>query len=158
MQRAILFLLLMLLSLPVMAGTVYVQSTQAELHKAPRFDGPVTARVDKGTPLKVLKKQGRWIRVAEDGGKPGWVFRFLVASHRPLKKETVLKGDEKSIQDNARRRASNVTTAGAARGLQDGGRQRLSARGGADYAAVRHLEQMSISDRQVIAFLGGAQR
>ncbi len=154
MRRAGLTLLLMLLPWAGAAENLYVQSRQAELHESPGLDAPVTAKVPRGTILKMLEARDRWYRVIQAGSE-GWVFRYLVAKHPPLKKETVLGGNSPSIREKARRRASGVAAAGAARGLTATERQRARTRNEADYAALERLDSLKLPEGAVAKFMAG---
>jgi hypothetical protein len=156
MRRLTVVPLLLALATPATADSIFVQARQAELRSEPGFDQPVVAELVRGTELTRVGERGRWLRVRTDAAE-GWVFRFLVANHAPVEKQTVLGDSGESVGEGARRRASQVTTAGAARGLTAAERKRLSHAGGADYQALERLEAMAISDAEVRRFLRGDQ-
>lgn len=152
MRRAAILLLLMLLPVAGAAETLYVQSSRAQLREKPGLDAAVAAELKRGASLEVLEARDRWYRVRLDGSE-GWVFRYLVADHPPLKRETVLGGEGPSIREKARRRASSATTAGAARGLGTDDRRRASARNQADYSGLERLESLEIPEEAVSDFV-----
>ena len=153
-MRCLIAVLLLTLAAPAAAASVYVQARQAELRAEPGFDQPVVSELERGTELTRVAERGRWLQVRTASAE-GWIFRFLVADHAPVKKQSVLGESGETIGDDARRRASQVTTAGAARGLTARERRRLSRAGGADYQALERLEALAISEREVRRFLRG---
>lgn len=146
----------LLVFLPLSAGaeTVYVQSAKAKLLSKPHFNAEVVAEVVKGKPLDLIESQDRWLHV-KTGTHTGWVSKFLVSDHMPVNKITILEGDE-TIDTNVRRRASVVTTAGAARGLAGEDRQRASQAGLTNYVALRRMEALKIGEQEAMAFLSEA--
>lgn len=136
------------------AETLYVQSQKAKLLKDPSFKAKVVAHVKKGAPLELIHDKGRWYKVSINGNI-GWISKFVLAAHPPVKKVTVL-GEGVKIEHNARRRASAVTTAGAARGLSADERRRASDFG-ADFLALERVENFTVSDEEVYRFSKGVK-
>jgi uncharacterized protein YgiM (DUF1202 family) len=133
------------------AGTLYVQSDKAKLSAAPSFGAASIAALKKGDELAVIQAQNGWYRVRTDG-KTGWIPRLLVSQHKPIRRISVISGEKDSVKTSARRRASNVTTAGAARGLVNDDRRRANPNGAADYEAVQSMESETIPQKDVEAF------
>lgn len=132
--------------------TLYVQSYKAKIMKSPSFKAKVVATAQKGTELTVLSKKGRWYKVSIKG-KKGWVSGLLVSQTPPMKKVSVFAKADKDISAKARRRASVMTTAAAARGLAEDGRKRLGAETRVDYAAMEKINAISVSESEVDAFI-----
>ena len=151
-MRALLMICLLGLSITAVAGTtLYVQSDKAALSASPAFDAPQLATLTKGDELAVIEKQADWYRVRA-GGKTGWIPQLLVSTHKPMSRTSILSGEENSVKTSARRRASNVTTAGAARGLANEDRRRANGEETADYAAVKSMESDDIPQKYIDAF------
>lgn len=145
--------LLFLLPLAANAeGILYVQSAKAKILASPRFDAAVVTEASRGDELALVESQARWNKVTV-AGKTGWVSKFLVSDRAPLNRVTVLGGDEEAIDANARRRASVVTTAGAARGLSGDERMRANNASVANYRAVEVMEKIRVSDEEASSFL-----
>lgn len=136
---------------PAAADPVFVHAQEAELREAPGFDAPVVTGLERGAEVERLARQGRWLRV-RSGEREGWVFRFLTGPRPPMAKQSVLDESSPELGDQTRRRASEVTTAGAARGLTAEERRRLSRQGAADYEALDRLEGLDIPPEDVRAF------
>lgn len=151
MVRITLLVLALSLAPPAAATPVFVHAEQAELREAPGFDAPVVTNMDRGAEVERLAEQDRWLRV-RTGDREGWVFRFLTGPRPPMAKQSVLDESSPELGDETRRRASEVTTAGAARGLTAEERQRLSRQGAADYEALERLEGLDIPPEDVRAF------
>lgn len=131
--------------------TVYVQSEKAKILGAPAFGAEKVAEAAKGQELQVLEKKGRWYKVLS-GDKSGWVAELVVGPTPPLGKVTVFTGEEKDIGQESRRRASQVTSAAAARGLTEEDRKRLGHKDVADYGALQKVEGINITDSELAGF------
>lgn len=134
------------------AETLYVQSLKAELLAEPRFGAESVRPLARGQALTALESRGGWYR-AEIDGASGWISRLLVAGRPPLAKVTVFTGEEQAIEQDARRRASAVTTAGATRGLAAEDRARRSNDLASDFFALGRVESVVIDEGTVLRFL-----
>jgi len=131
---------------------LYVQSAKAKLMAEPAFGAAVVTELERGTAVNLLQSEKRWLKV-QAGKQSGWVSSFLLSNHPPLNKVTVLGGEEqKDIEENARRRASAVTTAGAARGLSSDDRKRADIHEKADFYALEQVEEYKVDPAEVSAF------
>jgi len=151
-MRTLLVIILFGLSITAAsADSLYVQSDKARLTAAPSFGAAKVATLKKGDELTVTQEQNDWYRV-DINGNTGWIPRLLVSPHKPMSRISVLTGEKDSVKKSARRRASNVTTAGAARGLANDDRRRSSQDEAADYAAVKSMESATIPQKEVEKF------
>ena len=151
MYRSVTLLLLLWAGSALAQSTVFVQSRAANITESPNFGATVKAELVRGQQLEVLSTEGAWYRVRWDGHE-GWIPKLLVAGHVPMQRATVVTGEEISVKDSARRRASNMTTAGAARGLAGEDRRRTSQDNAADYEAVLEMESYSLEESDVDSF------
>lgn len=153
MKKAFLMVLLVLAvpALAFSANVVYVQSLKAKVMSAPSFKAEAVGVVKKGDALTVLHKKDRWYRV-DYMNKTGWIPDMVVGTRPPMKRISVLTGEEESIGTGARRRASQVTSAAAARGLAEDDRRRLGHKGVVDYTALEKLDGLRITDEEVAQF------
>lgn len=145
-------LLLPLTVTTALAETMYIQSKQAKLLSEPNFKSPSIIQLEKSTPVEVIMKKGRWTEV-EFKGKRGWLSSFLLSTNPPINKVNILKGDNADLSKSARKRASSVTTAGAARGLSADERMRNSDLQQTDYTALEKIEEMAPSEEQIDKFI-----
>ena len=136
---------------PAFGDTMYVQSAKAKLMESPSFKAGVVAELTKGTEVSVLETQKRWQKISA-GSRSGWVSKMLLAKQPPLGKVSVFKVGSESLEGKARRRASSVTTAGAARGLSADDRRR-AASGGYDYFSLKRVEANNVTDAEIAAFI-----
>lgn len=151
-MRTLLMTFLLCLSFTAGAGpTLYLQSDSAKLTAAPSFGAAAIMSLKKGDELAVIEERDGWYRVRIDG-KTGWIPRLLVSPHKPINRISVLSDRKASVKASARRRASNVTTAGAARGLANDDRHRVNQNDTADYEAVRAMESENIPPQDVETF------
>lgn len=136
------------------AETLYIQNGKAALLAEPAFNGARVAAVQKGDEVEVLEKRGGWYQV-KLGEQTGWMPKLMLSTRPPLKKVTVFSGEESGelLKQKARRRASNATTAGAARGLTEDARQRASRSGEANYFALQKVEAIEINEQEAFAFI-----
>jgi uncharacterized protein YgiM (DUF1202 family) len=156
MVRHVKFLALVISVMFLLAASssvIYVQSSKAKIMKSPSFKSKVVLTAKKGQELNVIKKKGRWYQVKAKG-KTGWVSRLLVSKSKPIKKVSVFAKADRDISKSARRRASVMTTAAAARGLAEDDRRRLGAEMKMDYAAIERMESLSVSEAEVDDFVG----
>ena len=124
----------LLASLSALADDVFVLSEVAPVLDAPRFNAATLAEPSKGTALTLLTDENNWLQV-DYLGQTGWVSRWLVGTEPPQEKVTHLDGELNA--DEVRLRASEVTTAGAIRGLSEG---ETEFGGGTDYAELERME------------------
>lgn len=134
-----------------MAESLYVQSLKGDVMAQPAFNAAKVGSVQRGDQLMLLKRQGVWCQVKFDG-KQGWMPKLLLAEQPPMKKVSVFTGNENVLKHKARVRASNVTTAGAARGLSSD-RRRVTAVKGANFSAVDQMEALQISEADALKFI-----
>lgn len=130
---------------------VYIRSLKADLYAEPSFAAKHLGVFPQGTELIKLDEQDRWYLVQVDQ-VTGWVAKLLVAAKPGQGRDTAIKADSE-IGSNARRRASAVATAGAARGLAADDRRRQSEDETTDYRALAAMEGQSLSEAEVIDFL-----
>jgi hypothetical protein len=130
---------------------VYVRSLKADLYAEPAFSARHVAAFPKGVELVKLEDRDRWFLV-RNREVTGWVAKLLVSATPPRERDSAIKEDSQ-IGGNARRRASAVATAGAARGLAADDRRRLSQDNVADFSALATMESLSLADAEVIDFL-----
>lgn len=153
-------LLLALFAIPLTgfaAEAVYVQSLKANIQKEPVLNSKVLAKVRKGQRLEVLEKTPGWYKVKHES-EAGWVSRFLVAANPPLERVSVFSETNQDIGQNARRRASIVTTTAAARGLAADDRTRVNHRELANYSDLERIDALKVDDKETLAFLDQAGR
>lgn len=136
------------------AEKIYVQSVKAKVMNEPKFSAQVVGTLKKGDTLDAHETQGRWYRVTS-GSLAGWINKLCVSRQAPMKKVTAIKGDTRELEENARSRASAVTSAAVARGLSAADRKRLSEIGLADYDSLIVLEGLSgkITENEIRQFM-----
>ena len=132
---------------------LYVQSVKAKLMAEPSFNATVVTELTKGASVNVLRSDKRWLNV-QVGEQSGWISSFLLSKQPPIDKVTVLDDPKKqNLEPSARRRASAVTTAGAARGLSADDRKRAHGGEKSDYFALEQVEDYSVSEQEVGQFI-----
>lgn len=126
----------LLLSASVLADDVFVLSDVAPVLESPAFSATTLAEPVKGARLTVIGEQKQWLEVTYQE-QTGWVSRWLVGTTPPKDKVTHLDGEMDA--DEVRLRASDVATAGAVRGLNEG---ETEFGGGTDYAELERMEAL----------------
>lgn len=81
----VIFMLMFSFAGLVNAKTMYIQSMRAKIVDKPTFRAKTIMPLKKGDQIKVIQTKGRWLKVSIKG-KQGWISKFLVASHPPVKK------------------------------------------------------------------------
>lgn len=150
-KMAVLFLVLLGMTSALQAKTMYVQSNRATLLEKPTFRSTKLKALPRGTNVQVLETKNRWVKIQSDK-QSGWIFKFLLSSNPPVKKVSKYSYKQKRIAPNVRRRASSVTTAGAARGLSADQRKRIGDND-SNYFALEKIEDMEINESEVTHFL-----
>jgi uncharacterized protein YgiM (DUF1202 family) len=131
---------------------MYIQSTKASLQSAPSFGSSSLLSLEKGAQVEVIEIKGRWVKI-KTGTQEGWVSKFLVSEQPPLKKKVTILKEDAPDMDNARRRASAVTTAGAARGLSADNRDRSNDSQFTNYRDLEKVEKMDINEKELEKFI-----
>ena len=152
LKRILGLALLVHLSTAVAAGTAYVHSLKAPLLAAPQFGAKTVDTLKRGDKLVVTESRAHWYQVRADG-HTGWVATLLVGEQPPVQRRSYITGNGPEIRKNARRRASAVTTAGAARGLADTSRARLNGDQASDYTSLAVVEAYKTPDDQALQFV-----
>jgi len=154
MRRVLFSVVLVLLSLTALYGeeVFYVQSLRAKIMASPSLKSDVIAEVERGYKLISIGREGSWIKV-KFKDKDGYVASVLVSEYPPIGRQGLITGEETTIKEGARRRASTFVSAAAARGLTPEERKRLSKEVQANYEALEKVESISISDEELERFI-----
>lgn len=135
------------------ADYLYILSAKASIKSKPTFSAETIEKVSKGEKLLTLKKNNRWFKVRYHD-KEGWISRLSVSPNPPSKRARRLALTDDSLQDNARRRASSVSTTAAVRGLKGDDRNRLgSYETASDFNALAKVEKIEIDAEKLVSFL-----
>ncbi len=156
-MKKLTLLLIFLLALPFAANAeeyLYVMSARAKLLSNPAFGSKTIENLTKGEKVITLEKKNNWFKVRY-GNNVGWMSRLSVSPHPPVKRRHRLASADSKLKNNSRRRASNVSTTAAVRGLKDLERSRLNAKDVMDFSALAKMESVSVSDGEVYAFMEG---
>ncbi|MFO7605398.1 MAG: SH3 domain-containing protein [Desulfurivibrionaceae bacterium] len=157
MKMVFLVLFSVVLVGPVQAEElIYVRGLKADVYAEPSFAARQLATFAKGDEMVKLAGGNRWYKVRY-GEVTGWVAKLLVSAQPARAGKGVIKADT-GIGASARRRASAVATAGAARGLAADDRRRLSADNTTDYSALSYMEGINPPEAVVIEFLSKGLR
>jgi len=129
----------------------YVQSKQAKLYEQHSFSSKVVSTLKQGDEVMVLNKGDDWAQV-KAGKNSGWLPLLLISEQKPVSRKSVLIEKSDVIEQNARRRASSTSVAGAARGLQgDDSEQSETLK--SDYKALEKIEKNVPSEKAVKKFM-----
>lgn len=134
------------------ADVYYVQSLKAKVMASPSLKSDVIAEVEKGYKFIAIGREGSWIKM-KFKDREGYVASVLVSEYPPMGKQGMITGEETTIKEGARRRASTFVSAAAARGLTPEERKRLSKEGQANYEALEKMESISISEEELERFI-----
>lgn len=150
MKQPMVWLLAALALSPLVAAeSLYVHSAKASLLAAPKFNADILVSVEKGAELVLIEQQKRWFLVQFDD-QTGWVSSLLVKSEPPLDKVSVIGSDAVEITGQTRSRASEVSTAGATRGLTES--DASTDDGVSDYNELVEMEGISVPGEEIIEF------
>jgi len=136
------------------AGVLYVQSVSTKMMSERSFKSKPITDLKRGDKLESSKSEGGWYKV-KSGSFEGWVHRLSVSRNRPMAKISLVTQASPKIGNKARKRASAITSAAAARGLSDSDRKRTSDRDKPEFGKLKNLEDSAgeISDSEVVHFI-----
>lgn len=148
------FLIFLFATTQSIADVLYVQSQKAKILSEPKFNSTLLGYVNKADSLQILESDNGWYKISV-GSINGWIHRLCVAKTPPLQKVTIIKDNEITLDEKARRRASSSTSAAAARGLTAEDRKRLNNKNHPDYYSLEKLEELTekITEEEVDKFM-----
>jgi|GEM_PF-558490 len=90
---------------PLDTAAVFVSAARdgANIRTTPADGGEIASEVFTGFPLKIKKRQGAWLQVADFEGETGWIHESLVAADRSVivcKKKINLRQDPNDDVNN----------------------------------------------------------
>lgn len=132
------------------AADLYVQAARTDLRGAPTLAAEKLATALRGESLTRLEESGGWYRVGHQE-RLGWVPRLMVGPQPPGTPLSVLDDAAEDLGVEARRRASQFTSAAAARGLTS--RTRANDRSRPNHQALRQMETLQIDEAEALRFL-----
>lgn len=133
------------------ANDGYVVSKQANVLLRAEFGSPVLLTLKRGAKVELKEGHGNWIMV-RTGHVRGWVPRLLVDEKKPATKPSRLEALDGTFSQSTRRRASEVTAAGATRGLTAQDRLRANQEDAADFIALSKVESWSVTEAEIEQF------
>ena len=156
MLRTGLIVLILLIVSPAMlyAGEiVYVSSKQTPVYQRASLSSGLMTVLQKNDEVEVLDRQGVWLQVRAVT-ITGWVSRYSVSPNKPLPQKVSVFAMLKNFfrTDNKRARLTLVSTAGGVRGLTD---EESDAIGTTDFAAVKIMDSIELSDTEIDTFVTG---
>ncbi len=94
------------------AEYVSVKKDNVNVRTGPGTNNPVSMELFAGYPLKVLKKQGEWLRVSDFENDSGWIHKSLVT-----KGDSVIINAKKSVNMRSGPSTKNSIVADIERGV-----------------------------------------
>jgi uncharacterized protein YgiM (DUF1202 family) len=119
MRNGFLILIIVFLfysSVEAQSETLYIKSLKADLLSEPKAGSDVVGTLQRNDPVEQLGRDKNWIQV-KSSSVTGWVSSLFVTKVKSAEKSSVLQ-TEVDLSQNSRKRASALTSAGAARGLR----------------------------------------
>jgi len=132
---------------------VWVSSKQTHIYQDASLDSGLLTVLQKNDAVEVLDHQGIWLRIRA-ATSTGWVSRYSVSFTKPYQQKVSIFALLKNFfrTDNKRARLTLVSTAGGVRGLTE---EQSDAIGKTDFAAVKIMESIDVSEVEIDAFIGG---
>jgi SH3 domain protein len=109
LEPAVVFLVLLLSCIPTTAtgaATMYVSDTTLEtiLRSGPGNTYRITASIQVGTMVSMLKEENDWAQVAMEDGRTGWIPRQYLSAQQPWRMTAErLEKDKKEFQSRTTR-------------------------------------------------------
>ncbi len=156
MMRARIFALILIIvsSTVLYAGEiVYVSSKKTHIYQSASLSSDLITVLQRNDEMEVLDQQGVWLQVRASV-ITGWVSRYSVSSSKPYSQKISIFALLKNFfhTDNKRSRLTLVSTAGGVRGLTD---DESDAIGKTDFAAVKIMESIELSETEIDQFVAG---
>ena len=135
----------------LLAETLYAKASRTKLQKSESARSSVIGLMKKGTAVEVVKKGKKYYMVSVSG-KKGWVFKFKLTSKRPAGGGGSGLG---GLTGNDRVADSGSGSGSSIRGLNPISEDYAKRKGisPADVAAVKHMERLTVGERELDAFL-----
>ena len=141
----------LLISLPAFSDTLYVRSYKIKLTESPQRGSKKLLVLKRGDKVKKLETKKSWIKIRYNKTE-GWVNK-LALSKKPPKKRVSLFVKKVDITSKARKRASTFTSAAAARGLMDSGKDELVTKKGPNFVALAKMEGVEVNVEEAIEYI-----
>ena len=147
-------LVLIGLSLPAnsFAETLYVKKSGTKLRASDSSKSETLNKLDKGTPVNVLKKAGKFYQVAAPGNKKGWIFKFKLTAKAP---EASQGGSLLDALGGQKMAAKESASGSSIRGLSPISEKHAKSKGIPEESiqAVKQMETFKVGQDEVDAFL-----
>ncbi len=144
-------LLFLFPAVPGISETMYVRSYQIKLMEAPNHRSRGMLTLKRGNEVQKLDTQGNWVKV-RFARMEGWVNKLSLSKKSPEKRVSLFS-KKVDISSKARKRASTFTSAAAARGLMDSGKDKIVIKKGPDFVALAKMEGVEVDVNQAIEFI-----
>lgn len=112
--------LLLLLPVPGARAAMYVQGESLVLREGPSPSAKPRGELKKSEKVDVLETKGLWSRV-KGAALEGWAPGISLSKQPPTGGSMLGGAGQEDFSNKARKRASSVVSAGAARGLREDG-------------------------------------
>lgn len=135
------------------AETWYVKKSATKLQAEASARSEVLGKLQKGMPVKVKKKSGKFFKVSADG-KTGWVFRFKLTKKAPAGGQS--DGDVLSSLGGDQKMAARESASGSSiRGLSPISEQHARKKGATEESiqAVKNMENFKVRPEELDRFL-----
>ncbi|MCG8335122.1 MAG: SH3 domain-containing protein [Proteobacteria bacterium] len=146
-----LVLLMLLPGVSGLADTMYVRSYKISLMSAPAHRSQKLLTLKRGNKVEKLSTQKNWVKV-RFAKREGWVNKLALSKNEPKKRVSLFR-KKVDITSKARKRASTFTSAAAARGLMDSGKEKLEIKEGPDFIALAKMEGVEVDVNEAIEFI-----
>ncbi len=137
--------------IPALAETMYVKSAKTKMTAEPSARSKSLGYLSAGQAVKVIAKEGRFIKVSV-GGKKGYIFKFKLTSKAPSGGGG--GGGLDLLSGNQKMAAAESSSGSSIRGLSPISENYARGHGisAADISAVKKMESLSFSSSQIDAF------
>ena len=122
---------------------LFIKAQSASVLSEAKFGAETIASLSQGTEVQELEENKTWLKIKHENIE-GWLPKMALSANPPLGQAGSLLDEAEDISQNARKRASATTTAGAGRGLLAGSDEELSKIGNANFRALATFEQQRV--------------
>lgn len=137
----------------IAAQTLYVKKSGTKLQASDSAKSKVIAKLSQGTPVRVIKKDGKFYQVSAEG-QTGWIFKFKLTAKAPEKSDGDV-GILGALGGRQKIAANEASSGSSIRGLSPISERHAKNKGISekDIQAVKQMEAFRVDPKAMEKFL-----
>lgn len=132
-----------------LADVMYILPKNANLLETPAMGAPILLSIPHGEKVNAEDADGLWVNITYKNNR-GWICKFNLSNTDPVKDSIIQSLNNTNLKKNARRRASDYSTAATTRGLSE---MNEIIRSDADYNGLKEMMAYKPKKEDVYLFM-----